>query len=336
MGRCGPRVGYAAVVAIAVVGLVAGCGQDKSSTPDVATVSPASAVPAPRTATKTPAGQVVPLPSGGREVAVDPTSQTLAILSSDGASVWLSKVADITAPPRVVAVGALNRLAVRPGGGFVAVGPQSLVVIAADGALTRHAIAVTDPTSVAALADGTVLVGSRDGHVRAFDATGQQTKDIGGLVRADDIAVHDGQILVLDRAQSSVTQLKLADGELGLSLRVGDGATTLISDHYGRFLSANTRNDEVVGFYGDPLVMRVRGPVPDGPYALAYDDKANLLWVSVTGRNEVVGYDLGSGEMIEKKRIPTVAQPDSLAVDPSTGTLYVVSATGAGVAVVAR
>ncbi|GAB20583.1 hypothetical protein GOEFS_120_00430 [Gordonia effusa NBRC 100432] len=336
MGLSAVRVGYATVVAITTVGLIAGCGSNDSDTPDVATVTPATAAPAPVTGVKPPAGQVIPLPAGGRDVAVDGSGRTLAVLSADGRQVWLKTVSEITAPPRAVDAGTLTRIIARPGEGFVGVGPRTLVLIGADGAVTKHAIGVTEPRSVASLESGHLLVGSASGHVVEFDADGKQIRDIDGLVRADDIAVHGDQIVVLDRAQSSVTQLKLAENELGLSLRVGNGATTLISDHYGRFISANTRDNEVVGFFGDPLVMRFRGAVSDGPYALAYDDKSNLLWVSVTGRNEVVAYDLGSGETIEKKRISTVAQPDSIAFDQTTGTLYVVSATGGGLAVVGR
>ncbi|NMO00393.1 hypothetical protein HH308_04100 [Gordonia sp. TBRC 11910] len=336
MGRSAVRVSYAVVAALAAVGLISGCGNDKSTTPDVETVTPATAVQAPVTSTKAPAGQLIPLPAGAVGVTLDTTGHTMAILSSDGTTVWLKPVSDLTAQPRVVAVDGLTRIIAAPSGGFLGVGPKRLVAIADDGALTRHEIDVAAPLSIATISGGDALVGSADGHVREFDAAGKQVRDIGGLVRADDIAVHDDQIVVLDRAQSSVTQLKLGDSSLGLSLRVGDGATTLISDHFGRFISANTRDNEIVGFFGDPLVMRFRGPVADGPYALAYDDRANLLWVSVTGRNEVVAYDLGSGEPIEKKRIATVAQPDSIAIDKATGTLYVASATGAGLAVVTR
>ncbi len=45
----------------------------------------------------------------------------------------------------------------------------------------------------------------------------------------------------------------------------------------------------------------------------------------------VVGYDLTTGIPVEKKvRYPTVQQPNSLAFDDKSDTLYVVSAAGAG------
>jgi sugar lactone lactonase YvrE len=58
------------------------------------------------------------------------------------------------------------------------------------------------------------------------------------------------------------------------------------------------------------------------------------VWVSLTASNTVVGYDLSTGIPVEKVRYPTVQQPNALAFDDATGTLYVVSASGAGVQVI--
>ena len=85
----------------------------------------------------------------------------------------------------------------------------------------------------------------------------------------------DEQIVVLDRAQSSVTPIDLGDGSLGAALRVGNGATNVTVDHYGRVLVANTRDNEIIGLFGSSLVMRFRHPVPEGPFAVDYDDARN-------------------------------------------------------------
>ena len=68
----------------------------------------------------------------------------------------------------------------------------------------------------------------------------------------------------------------------------------------------------------------------DGAAALAQ----RLAWVSQTRTNMVIGYDLATGIPVEKVRYPTVQQPNSLAFDEASGTLYVVSASGAGVQVI--
>ena len=48
----------------------------------------------------------------------------------------------------------------------------------------------------------------------------------------------------------------------------------------------------------------------------------------------MIGYDLATGIPVEKVRHRTVQQPNSLAYDDDSDTLYVVSGSGAGVQVI--
>ena len=79
----------------------------------------------------------------------------------------------------------------------------------------------------------------------------------------------------------------------------------------------------------DPLILRQALPVRQAPYGLA--GSGELAWVSQTASNVVIGYDLSTGIPVEKVRYPTVQQPNSLAFDEASDTLYVVSGSGAGV-----
>jgi sugar lactone lactonase YvrE len=72
--------------------------------------------------------------------------------------------------------------------------------------------------------------------------------------------------------------------------------------------------------------------VTGSPYGIT--GSSALVWVSQTATNEVVGYDLATGIPVEKVRYPTVRQPNSLAFDDASGTLYVVSGSGDGVQVI--
>jgi hypothetical protein len=72
--------------------------------------------------------------------------------------------------------------------------------------------------------------------------------------------------------------------------------------------------------------------VPGAPYGLA--GSARLAWVSQTATNTVIGYDLATGIPVEKVRHRTVQQPNDLAYDEASDTLYVVSGSGAGVQVI--
>lgn len=62
---------------------------------------------------------------------------------------------------------------------------------------------------------------------------------------------------------------------------------------------------------------------------MAEDPTRQVVWVASTGTNTIQAYDLGDGVGILRADIPTVRQPDSLAVTES-GTVVVGSADGAG------
>ncbi|GAC68713.1 YncE family protein, partial [Gordonia soli] len=235
-------------------------------------------------------------------------------------------------PPRV-ATPDLVALVPAEGGGLVGVGPGVLVRVDATGATTTVKTTVNDPTAVAQTADGRVVVGTAGGQVVVFDENLAQVRTIRGFIRVDELTASprgadlpDEQVVVVDRAQSSATPVDIDDGSLKPALRAGNGATNATIDHFGRVSVANTRDGEIIGFFGSPLVMRFRYPVPDGPYAVDYDDTREVLWVSTTANNEVVAYDLSGGEPTEKRRFPAVAQPDSVVVDDRSGTVAVLSA----------
>ncbi|OBC02840.1 YncE family protein [Gordonia sp. 852002-50395_SCH5434458] len=329
--------GVTAIVAATMV--LAGCGSSNDSGDKKETVAPATASAAPSGPAATPAGTVVPTPPGSTVLAH--SGNSLGVLGRDGTSVLRLSTEAITAEPTTIAVPRLTRLIGVGDGAFVGAGPEILVRIGADGAVTSARTSASDPTALARTASGQILVGTANGHLVVFDAALKQTRDIGGFVGVDQITVSplgadlpDEQVVVLDKAQSSVTPVNISTGEFGAALRAGNGATEATVDHYGRILVSNTRDDEIIGFFGSPLVMRFRYPVPNGPYAVDYDDTRNLLWVSTTANNEVVAYDLAGGEPVEKHRFAAVAQPDALTVDDASGTLYVLSARDGGVQVV--
>lgn len=319
---------------VVAVSALAGCGSsDKSSSPDVPTVTPASASPSPPGPAAAPAGTVLPAPAGSRALVFD--GGTLAVLDPAGTAVLRYGPGTFTAAPKISPTPALTQLIGTGGGTFLGVGPKVIVRIAADGAVTSTPIAIDNPTSIAQTADDHVLVGTANGHVHVLDRELKPGRDIGGFVGVDEITVSpkgadlpSEQVVVLDRAQSSVTPISISDGTLGPALRAGNGATNAAVDRYGRVLVADTRDNEFIGFFGSTLVMRFRYPVASGPYAVDYDDTHNLAWVSTTANNEVVAYALSDGEPVARHRFPSVAQPDNIAVDDATGTVFVLSQRG--------
>ena len=125
-----------------------------------------------------------------------------------------------------------------------------------------------------------------------------------------------------------------AAGTIGAGLRAGDGATNAVTDKYGRVLVTDSRGGELLVYKPDTLVELQRYPVPGAPYGITYDPAHDLAWVTLTATNQVVGYDIAGGEPVERHRLNTVRQPDSVAVDPNTGRVLVASADGGGVQVI--
>ncbi|MGO9224651.1 MAG: YncE family protein, partial [Mycobacterium sp.] len=67
---------------------------------------------------------------------------------------------------------------------------------------------------------------------------------------------------------------------------------------------------------------------------VAYDPARDRLWVASSGGNEVIGYDMTRPAPREVRRIPTVQNPYTVGVDPTTGRLFVAGVTAGVVQVI--
>jgi sugar lactone lactonase YvrE len=317
---------------LALTALVGGCSTKltDSSPPTVEPARPAVS-PAPA---GTPAGDVTPV-TGRPEYALYDGATASLVLFTPGPGAALT-VAGRTGAPRAITLPAPATAVAGAGDGTVYASTRGgfLAIDVAAGAVSRTEIAgesATDFTAIARRADGRLVLGSADGaaYTLADDLTVSRKTDdfarVDAIVTVGDIAV------VLDRGQTSVTALN-TDGAAVQALRAGLGATSITADPMGRVLVTDTRGGQLLVFSVDPLIERQAYPVSDSPFGVA--GSRQWVWVSQTATNTVVGYDLGTGIPVEKVRYPSVQQPNSLAFDDSSGTLYVVSATGGGVQVI--
>lgn len=344
--RATARTGLAT---LAVAFTVAGLAACSSKHLDVAppTIEPARAAVSPP-AVAAPAGRVLPL-SGKPDAAVfDTGTQSLTVLTpaSDPKSAATVTVFPQAGPPRGVVLPGPATAIAGDGRGMVYLSARG-GVIAVDltsGTVTRHAVnghTDTDFTAVARRADGRLVLGSADGKAYTLNAAkpdaGTADSDLtvahtaAIFARVDAIVTVGDSAVVLDRSQTSVTELD-RDGAPRLALRAGQGATGIAADALGRVLVTDTRAGQFLVFGVDPLIERQAYPVTGSPYGVA--GSSRLVWISQTATNTVIGYDSSTGIPVEKVRYPTVQQPDTLAFDDTAGTLYVVSASGAGVQVI--
>ena len=336
--------------------LLAGCSS-KLTDPGPATIEPAGAATSPPP-DRPPAGDVLALTGRPTAALFDPTTSSLAVFTP-GADPQAPGTLTIIGPAgaaRPVALPAGTTAIAGDGKGAVYATTRGgfVTVDLATGGLAATTIDghdATDFTAVARRVDGRLLVGSAAGAVYVLadqtssgqtdsgqtgsDQTGSDqtrvTAETTIFSRVDAIVTEGETAVVLDRAQTSVTALN-QQGAVQQALRAGLGATTIAADPAGRVLVTDTRGGQLLVFSVDPLIQRQGYPIGESPYAIASSN--TLVWVSQTAINSVAGYDLGTGIPVEKVRYPTVRQPNSLAFDEVSGTLYVVSGSGDGIQVI--
>ncbi|MDT5265531.1 MAG: hypothetical protein QOI90_2157 [Mycobacterium sp.] len=308
----------------------------KSADAPPPTIQPAVAADSPPV-TAPPAGEIRPLNGPGQASTFDRATHTLVVLGGDPAGRSVVTAFPPSAPARTVLLPATATALTGDdrGTAYVSTRGGYFRVDVTTGAVTRLDVDGARDTEFTAIAhrdDGNVVLGSADGAVYTLSSATAVAARLEIFARVDALVAQGDTVVVLDRGQTSVTTVDASGTRAEHSLRAGDGATTIAADSAGRVLVADTRGDELLVFGADPLMLRQRYPVPGAPYGLT--GSAKLAWVSETATNSVVGYDLATGIPVEKVRYRTVQQPNSLAFDDDTGTLYVVSGSGGGVQVI--
>jgi outer membrane protein assembly factor BamB len=323
------------VVVLAISSGIAGCSSNPADAPPP-TIVPAQAAASPPL-TGEPAGVVRPLRGHPQAASFDAATGSLAVLAPavEGQSVVVTlrpagapQVVSLPGQGTAMAADNDGRAYVSSRGGYFRVDLRAGTASRVD----VEGQATTDFTAIARRADGKLVLGSADGAVYTMSSDTAVGASLRIFARVDALVTQGNTAVVLDRGQTSVTTVDASGSDAEHALRAGEGATTMAVDPAGRVLVADTRGDSLLVFGTDPLILRQRAPVRDAPYGLAGSSK--LAWVSQTATNTVVGYDLATGIPVEKVRYRTVQQPNSLAFDEASGTLYVVSGSGAGVQVI--
>ncbi len=346
MPEAGNRIALlSAAAGLLLVTAVGGCSKLTDIPP--ATIEPARAAVSPRP-TAAPAGQTLPFSGRPEAVITDAVTGSLVILApgTDPGGPGTLTVLDRSGATRTVTLPGPATSVIGDGdgtayaatrGGFFAIDLDTGVLDAGEpdaGSPTRTAIpghSDTDFTAIARRGDGRLVLGSADGNVYTLTEDLTVAREVDIFARVDAIVTEGDTAVVLDRGQTSVTALNV-DGSPAQALRAGLGATTITADPAGRVLVTDTRGGQLLVFGVDPLIERQAYPVGGSPFGVA--GSPTLVWVSQTATNTVVGYDLSTGIPVEKVRYPTVQQPDALAYDTPSDTLYVVSGSGAGVQVI--
>jgi sugar lactone lactonase YvrE len=281
--------------------------------------------------TTDPAGTVVPLDPDAEGMVFDPVTGLLAVAVRDPDRLLLVD-RDGAAVHEVPLPGLARHLQLAAPGGPVLVPAEDadvLVEVALPGGETSETPVGRYPHDAARVAAGQVLVGDEKGGTLSVVEDGEVTRTLTSQTQPGGVAVSGNTAGVVDVGAFTLSTYDVPAGALLDVVAAGAGPTHLVTDSRGRFLVADTRGDAVLTFAADPLEQVDRLALPGTPYGLAYDAGAQLLWVTLTATNEVVGLSTAGDRLTEVARFPTVRQPNTVAVDPSAERVYVGSrATG--------
>jgi DNA-binding beta-propeller fold protein YncE len=107
-------------------------------------------------------------------------------------------------------------------------------------------------------------------------------------------------------------------------IEAGVGPTHLVAGDDDRFYVADTQGDAILVFESAPEPRLLdRANLPGKPYGIAIDNERERLWVTQTARNRVVEYELTDLAPKRLRSFATAQQPNTVAVDPATGYVYV-------------
>jgi DNA-binding beta-propeller fold protein YncE len=307
------------------VGLgVSACGGG-TSTPTVLKMPPEAATAPPlRTA---PAGTVVDLHANMPEgIAFDERLQAVVVDARPNVELQLDTAGHPTKTYHLSGSGRHVRLL-----GDIALVPLegvgTLALVDLDHHTIRDVHVDGGPHDVTPLPGNRALVASEQGGVASVvtaDGAVSQTLpcgvqpatvvDVGNLAGCIDVR---GQIL--HRYDVTPGQTAHSDG----TLPVGQGPTHVVDLGGGLVGVADALGHDIDLVSITTLTVVGRVPLPAAPEGLAADRGRHRLWVTMPGINTLDRIDLSgtSGEV--SATFPTVRQANSLAVDTTNGTVYV-------------
>jgi DNA-binding beta-propeller fold protein YncE len=142
------------------------------------------------------------------------------------------------------------------------------------------------------------------------------------------VAVASGSVAVVGVRGRRLQVLDASTLAEVAALDAGVGPTHVVADRSFAYVS-DTQGDAILVYrLGVRPTRAARVAVSGTPYGLALDAPRNRLWATLTKTNELVEFTITDGELTRRARYPTVRQPNSVAVDPRTGTVYVAGAAG--------
>jgi DNA-binding beta-propeller fold protein YncE len=306
--------------------VLAGCGSSTEPTPPATPrlpFPPRAQEPAtsPR-ATVKPAGRVVRVGARPEGLAVDPASGQVGIATAEGLT--LADAATGVVRRRVRLPAPARHLSFAGGRFLVPLENVNQLAEVSPAGGVRLTPAGGHPHDAAG-AGAEIYVGDEFGGTLSVLRDGKLVRSVPVDVQPGGVAVTGEYVAVVSVRAYTVELLRRSDlARLGAQ-NAGYGPSHVVADAAGRLYVADTRGDALSVFETRPRLRFVaRVALAGSPYGLAVDDARGRLWVTLTARNRLVELTLGAHPRV-RRTLPTVRQPNSVAVDARSGTVFVAS-----------
>jgi len=304
------------------IALLAGCGGSDDGLAPAA--EPAVSPPL----EQRPAGRVIPIGNKPEGLVADAQTRLLAVGLTNPDLLALVDMDTLEVVRWIPMPESPRHLRLAGPGGPVLVpaerSDQLIEVFLPGGRLRRTGVG-DFPHDAASDGRGRVFVGDEAGDTLSVVEDGRRVQRLSAPVQPGGVVTtQDGALVAV--VGVSERALELFDtrslDRLG-KIDAGMGPTHVVALD-DRFFVVDTRGDGLLEVLTEPdLRIHRRTALPGAPYGVTTDPKRERLWVTLTETNEVV-------ELTDRRRLrsfPTVRQPNTVAVDPETGRVFVASRT---------
>jgi DNA-binding beta-propeller fold protein YncE len=319
-----------AVAAAGLLTLAAAACSGPGPAQPAATTTPAAEPPSAPSPATAPAGTTASAGYAAEGIVRDPATGLVAVGVRRPNRLLVLDPDTLDVVRSLEVPGTIRHLAVSASGGTVLVpneAADSLTEVDLGTGSLRETPVGHVPHDAYGAPNGDVLVSDEFGRSLTVVREGRVVHRVEDLQQPGGVVATDTTALVVDVGAFTLTGYTLDGMERVARVPAGAGPTHVVRVGPDRVAVADTRGGRLLVFTVQPLRQVASISLDSAPYGLAVDPDAGTVWVTLPARNEVVGVDVTPDGGRVVARHPTIGQPNTVATDAGSRTVWVASRT---------